>query len=55
MAGTGLGLPISKHFAEAHGGQVWLESEVGVGTTAHLILQLEPHEEPVVVATRAES
>ena len=31
--GTGLGLSIVKHIAEAHGGQVWVESKVGLGTT----------------------
>ncbi|MEP6779639.1 MAG: ATP-binding protein [Gemmatimonadaceae bacterium] len=31
--GTGLGLSIVKHLAEAHGGRVRAESEVGTGTT----------------------
>ncbi len=31
--GTGLGLPLVKHLAEMHGGELEIESTVGVGTT----------------------
>jgi len=39
--GSGLGLSISRRFVEMHRGKMWLESEVGVGTTIYFSLPLE--------------
>ncbi len=40
--GTGLGTKIVKDVVDAHGGQITVESEVGVGTTFRLRLPLRP-------------
>src|SRR6185436_10161653 len=39
--GTGLGLSIVKHIVQAHGGEVWLKSQVGAGTTFFFTLPQE--------------
>ncbi len=36
--GSGLGMPIAKGIVEAHGGNIWLESELGKGTTFYFTL-----------------
>ena len=41
IEGTGLGMTIVKHIVEAHGGKVWVESELGRGTTVRFTIPFE--------------
>jgi len=50
--GSGLGVPLSKRLVESHGGQMWLESQPGLGTTFYFTLPLSSTEaRPTVVTT----
>jgi signal transduction histidine kinase len=41
VSGTGLGLYICRLIVEGHGGQMWVESEVGRGSTFGMVLPLD--------------
>lgn len=42
--GTGLGTKIVKDVVDAHGGKVWVESDLGIGTKIHMSLPLAPED-----------
>ena len=46
--GTGLGLPICKEIVEHHDGKIWLESELGQGSTFYFMLPVISADEKAV-------
>ncbi len=47
IQGTGLGLPIVRQIVTMHGGTVWAESEIGRGSTFHVVLPLAANAQAV--------
>ncbi|SJZ43647.1 two-component system, OmpR family, sensor histidine kinase VicK [Pilibacter termitis] len=45
QGGTGLGLAIAKEVVTSHGGQIWADSKLHVGSTFYIALPYEPYEE----------
>lgn len=44
VSGSGVGLAAVKEIVDEHGGEVWVESEVGVGSTFYARIPRGPHE-----------
>jgi signal transduction histidine kinase/CheY-like chemotaxis protein len=49
---SGLGLSISNRLVELHGGRMWVESELQIGTTFFFSMPINPYQQPASLATR---
>jgi len=48
IGGTGLGMSITKYFVEAHGGRIWVDSELGQGTKVGFEIPIRQDDRPEV-------
>jgi two-component system, NtrC family, sensor histidine kinase KinB len=46
-SGSGLGLAIARRLVEAHAGKIWVESEVGRGSTFSVLLPITGTQEQI--------